>query len=238
MSEESDARATRFDLAVAELTKMNAGQQPLNDVLACTVALAKTVLRLPVEASVTLVDSQEATTPAFTGQVAFDLDERQYQLGYGPCLASAEAGQLISIPDMATEPRWPQFTVQAQSRGVYSSLSVPLPVQRQVIGALNLYAPAKRLFGGDVIELAHRFGDYAAVAIAHTTLYLSTSQLAEQMTHAMQSRAAIEQAKGILMGQRRCDADAAFDILVELSQKSHRKLRDVADTLIAHTLAS
>jgi GAF domain-containing protein len=237
LSGDTDARASRLELAVAELTKINARQQPLNDVLGRTVELAKTVLRLPIEASVTLIDSEEATTAAFTGRVAIDLDQTQYQLGYGPCLASAEAGQLISIPDMAAEQRWPQFTDEALNRGVHSSLSVPLPVQRQVIGALNLYAPAEQSFGQDVVGLAQRFGDYAAVAIAHTTLYLSASQLAEQMTHAMQSRAVIEQAKGILMAQRRCDADAAFDILVELSQHSHRKLRDVAHTLVAHTLA-
>jgi hypothetical protein len=40
------------------------------------------------------------------------------------------------------------------------------------------------------------------------------------------------------MGQRRCDADEAFDILVGLSQTSHRKLRDVATVLIEHTLGS
>jgi AmiR/NasT family two-component response regulator len=40
----------------------------------------------------------------------------------------------------------------------------------------------------------------------------------------MQSRAVIEQARGILMGGRRCGADEAFDILVRLSQQSHRKL--------------
>jgi GAF domain-containing protein len=238
MSTDQDAPVSRLDFAVAELTKINAGQQPLNDVLARTVQLAKTILRVPIEASVTLIDSEEPTTPAFTGRVAMDLDETQYQLGYGPCLAAAEAGQLVSIPDMATEERWPEFTADARRSGVHSSLSVPLPVQRQVIGALNLYSSEGQSFDDDVVALAEKFGDYAAVAIAHTTLYLSTSQLAEQMSHAMQSRAAIEQAKGILMGQRRCDADAAFNILVGLSQHSHRKLRDVALILIDHTLAS
>jgi AmiR/NasT family two-component response regulator len=48
----------------------------------------------------------------------------------------------------------------------------------------------------------------------------------------MQSRAVIEQAKGILMVTRRCDADAAFDGLVELSQSTNRKLREVAELLV------
>ncbi len=38
-------------------------------------------------------------------------------------------------------------------------------------------------------------------------------------------------AKGILMGQRGCDAEEAFHILVKLSQDTNRKLRDVAHAL-------
>jgi GAF domain-containing protein len=235
MSAPTDFHAESSELA-AELTKINASGEPLNEVLKRTVELAKTVLRVPIEASVTLIDSQGATTPAFTGQTAMDLDETQYELGYGPCLAAAEAGQLVSIPDMATDTRWPQFTAGAQTKGVASSLSVPLPVQRQVIGALNLYSSEEHAFADEVIELAEQFGDYAAVAIAHTTLYMSNRELAAQMTQAMHSRAVIEQAKGVLIGQRRCDADEAFNILAGLSQHSHRKLRDVAKAVVEHTL--
>ena len=50
---------------------------------------------------------------------------------------------------------------------------------------------------------------------------------------AMDTRGVIEQAKGMLMLHKRCDADAASDVLVELSQTSHRKLVDVAGTLVA-----
>jgi AmiR/NasT family two-component response regulator len=48
----------------------------------------------------------------------------------------------------------------------------------------------------------------------------------------MRSRAVIEQAKGILMSQRRCDASAAFSLLAAASQRSNRKLRDIAQALV------
>lgn len=238
MSTPTNDELRASEVAFAELTKINAGQEPLNDVLSRTVELAKSVVAAPIEASVTLIDSNEATTPVFTGPTAIELDERQYQLGFGPCLAAAEAGQLVLIPDMIVEARWPEFTTHAQNKGVRSSLSVPLPVQRQVIGALNLYSSETRVFTVGIVELAEKFGDYAAVAIAHTTLYMSSAELAEQMAQAMRSRAVIEQAKGILMGEHRCDPDEAFDILVRLSQRSHLKLRDVAKMLIDQTIAS
>jgi AmiR/NasT family two-component response regulator len=52
------------------------------------------------------------------------------------------------------------------------------------------------------------------------------------MQKAIENRAVIEQAKGIIMGDRRCTPDQAFAILTKLSQDSNRKLRDVATALV------
>jgi AmiR/NasT family two-component response regulator len=52
------------------------------------------------------------------------------------------------------------------------------------------------------------------------------------MYEAMEHRAVIEQAKGVIMGDRRCGPEEAFDILRHLSNASNRKLRDVAQTLV------
>ena len=53
------------------------------------------------------------------------------------------------------------------------------------------------------------------------------------MRLAMDSRAVIEQAKGVLMAQRRIDADQAFDVLREASQRYNRKLRDIAQGIVS-----
>jgi AmiR/NasT family two-component response regulator len=55
------------------------------------------------------------------------------------------------------------------------------------------------------------------------------------MQAAMESRAVIEQAKGIVMRERRCTADEAFANLVKISQDTNRKLRDVATALVNRT---
>ncbi|HWC36271.1 MAG TPA: GAF and ANTAR domain-containing protein [Mycobacteriales bacterium] len=222
--------------AFTELGGLALGGLPLNDVLDRTAELAKTVVRLPIEASVTLIEGEHATTPSYTAQLALDLDHTQYDLGYGPCLAAAEAAHRVLIPDVKTDNRWPDFATAALDRGVASMLSVPLPVQRQVIGALNLYAQQVDVFDDRTVALGVRFGAYAAAAIANTKLFTSAAELAQQMAQAMASRADIEQAKGILMAQRRCSADEAFDLLVNLSQTSHRKLRDVAGVVIAEVV--
>ena len=55
----------------------------------------------------------------------------------------------------------------------------------------------------------------------------------EQLNKAMESRSAIEQAKGVLMSTMRIGPDAAFAVLVAASQRENRKLREIADRLVA-----
>src|SRR3954451_24610245 len=131
---------TELASAFSELGKIIFEQQPLSDVLMRTVQLTKTFLPVPAQVSVTLIAGDEATTPAATDPLALKLDETQYATGYGPCLAAAQAGHVIALGDTADDNRWPDFARDAQQHSVCSSLSVPLPVQRQVIGALNMYA--------------------------------------------------------------------------------------------------
>jgi hypothetical protein len=58
-----------------------------------------------------------------------------------------------------------------------------------------------------------------------------------QLRVAMESRAVIEQAKGIIMGATHRHAEAAFDLLREQSQRQNRKLRDVAVDIVKQMTA-
>jgi AmiR/NasT family two-component response regulator len=104
-----------------------------------------------------------------------------------------------------------------------------------VRGALNIYGQEPAAFDDDTVLLAQTFAGYAAVALANAHLYHSTASLAQHMQAAMESRAVIEQAKGIIIGERRCTADEAFAVLTKVSQDSNRKVRDVAAALVART---
>jgi ANTAR domain len=86
-----------------------------------------------------------------------------------------------------------------------------------------------------LVESDRTFAGYAAVAIANVRLYQSTATLAEDMRRAMESRAVIEQAKGILVAQQHCTPEQAFELLTRLSQTTHRKLRDCAADLVTST---
>jgi hypothetical protein len=52
-----------------------------------------------------------------------------------------------------------------------------------------------------------------------------------QLRTAMASRACIEQAKGILMLLTNCSEQGAFDLLAHISSHTHRKVREIAQTI-------
>ena len=218
--------------AFAELARITLADHSLDSVMDTIATLAKSTLQLDGEVSVTLVERGKASTVAQTGHLARELDERQYDRGYAPCLDCIEGGEPLIVSNMDDEPRWPDWAKSAAGAGAGSSMSMPVPLQREVFAALNIYSLERDAFDDAAVELASTFAAYAGVALANMHLYTAQGQVAEQLQTAMRSRAIIEQAKGILMGQRRCSSQQAFDILVGLSQDTNRKLRDVAQALV------
>jgi GAF domain-containing protein len=219
--------------AFGRLGRLKLAETDLKGVLDEVAQLAKRTIPGAEEVSVTLVNTKKAYTAAYTGQLAVDLDEMQYDQGHGPCLDASAGATTLSLPDMSTEDRWPDWATRALQAGTRSSLSIGLPMHEQVTGALNVYATEPQAFDEDAILLGQTFAGYAAVALINAHLYDAQASLAQQMQAAMQSRAVIEQAKGIIMGSRHCTADEAFAILTRLSQDTNRKLREVATALVA-----
>ncbi|MDT0377810.1 ANTAR domain-containing protein [Streptomyces sp. DSM 42041] len=56
-----------------------------------------------------------------------------------------------------------------------------------------------------------------------------------QLQQAIESRAVIDQARGMVMVMCRCTPHSAWDVLVEVSQHTNTKLRTVAGSLVATT---
>src|SRR5690606_21930681 len=102
--------------------------------------LARQVIPGADDVSMTLIQDEKPSTVAHTGPLSLDADELQYERGHGPCMDAGRAGLVLLIDDMRTETRWPDYAPVAAAHGALSSLSVPLPVQDEFIGALNVYA--------------------------------------------------------------------------------------------------
>jgi GAF domain-containing protein len=206
----------------------------LPEVLDRLVAIAKTSLTGAEEVSITLVRRDKPWTAAYTGQLALDADELQYERGYGPCIDAGVSGLVLRVDDMRDEPRWPDYAAKVAARGVLSSLSVPLPLQIDIVGALNCYATTPDAFRDDEqVELGTELAGHIAVGVTNLVAYTDAAEYGEQMREAMASRAVIEQAKGVIMAQNRCDADRAWEILRKASMGRNVKVRALAESVVA-----
>nr|MDQ3989594.1 GAF and ANTAR domain-containing protein [Actinomycetota bacterium] len=123
-----------------------------------------------------------------------------------------------------------QYRTSVLAHGVRSSLSLPL--RDGIAGALNLYASRPRAFGETEREYGQRFAAEASRALALASRMARQSELTTQLEAALASRATIDQAIGIIMGQNRCDADHAFGLLRAASQNRNVKLRSVAAEIV------
>jgi hypothetical protein len=169
------------------------------------------------------------TTVVYTDRMVPEIDQVQYDWDRGPCLDAARTQQVLEIDDMRSDDRWPEFAAAAVAHGVLSSLSVPVVVIANGLGALNFYDGTTSFFDDDRRRLAGLFAGQCAV----TSQYWTAAYEAMNLATAMQSRATIEQAKGVIMATTRCSAEEAFDVLRAQSQQENRKLRDIAAEIIA-----
>jgi len=220
-----------------ELAQVALVDRSLPEVLGDIVAIAARGIPGAEASSITLLRAEKAFTAAHSGEMALAADELQYAHGYGPCMDAGRGGVLLRIDDMRTETRWPDYVAHVlTATPVLSSLSVPLPYQGSAIGALNNYSTKPAAFASpESLRAGTDVAEVIAVAVANADAHAQLFDQARNMRVAMESRAVIEQAKGVLMAQRHVDAEQAFEILREASQRYNRKLRDIAAGIVEST---
>jgi GAF domain-containing protein len=218
--------------ALERLGRLALREHCMKSLLQSVAELATEVMPGDLEASVSLLINDRSSTAVFTGRLALDCDESQYGRGYGPCLHAAGSGELVEIADAQSETRWRDYMEHAVEHGALSSLSVPLPINVGIVGALNVYARKPHAFDEDSRSVVTRFAAYAAVVAANMYAYEEARDLIEHLERRVDSRAVIERATGILMERYEFTADQSLQALTQAARHADTKVRDIADTLV------
>src|SRR3954454_24131323 len=230
-----DGRSDPFDPTglFAELAGLLSQQRDFSELLHAIAELA--VSRIPgaEDCSVTLTSGSARYSPASAGDLARRLDENQFNLGQGPCLDAGSSGEMLVIADVDEDDRWPAYLSLATVIGLGSSVSVPLPLQQEYLGAFNFYSRSPHAFYTDSIHVSQRLAAHVATVMSRTRLTDSVSEAAEQLQDSMHTRVVIEQAKGILMAARQCTSSDAFEHLRRIAQHEQRLLADVAASIVS-----
>jgi GAF domain-containing protein len=181
-----------------------------------------------------LGEDGKPTTAIFTDEAAPEIDKGQYDSGRGPCLDAWREKRVVRLDDLnEMSGPYPEFMDAAKAHGIQSSLSLPMIAGDRAVGALNLYAEVTNGFSEEDEAVGVDLAAAAAIVLSNASAYWEASQLSEQLTEAMKSRAVIEQAKGMLMAQSpHLTADDAFDLLRRASQRENLKLREIAQRIV------
>jgi GAF domain-containing protein len=176
--------------------------------------------------------NRSRTTVAASDQRTLDLDEIQYGNDDGPCLHSARTGDVVTVDDVATDQRWPDYLAKAAQCGLRSSLSIPLRLGGAVTGALNVYVFDDHRFDNAERAMLGQFADEASRAVSLALRHDDVTQTNDHLHTAMATRRVIDQAIGLIMAQNRCSADEAFGILRRASQHRNVKINQLAAELL------
>lgn len=94
-----------------------------------------------------------ATTP-----VVREIDLMQYEvLKDGPCITCLQTRRAAVSGSLGADTRWPRFGARVARLGLASALALPLLIDDQVVGSINVYAQGRDVFGDHAVRLRTAF---------------------------------------------------------------------------------
>jgi transcriptional regulator with GAF, ATPase, and Fis domain len=153
----------------------------------------------------------------------------QLQHAEGPCLECFQTGLPVSEPELATaEQRWPAFAPAALGAGFAAVQALPMRLRDEVIGAMNLFRRAPGRLDETGLRVGQALADVATIGLLQERNFRHQEVLAEQLQGALNSRVAIEQAKGVLAERLGLDMEQAFGLLRGQARAQGRRLAELA----------
>jgi hypothetical protein len=227
---------SHLDMSVFEAVAAGIGRYFVDDptvdaTLQRVADLGLKALPMSSDVGITLTVAHRPCTRVYTATRVVDIDDAQYANNDGPSLDAMEWNEPRVIGSTREHGRWRHFRMQALEHGVLSTMSLPMRTQGGTVGALNFYAPTEDAYREPQLRVGALFAQQGAFVLA----YWEARNKGDDLLKAMESRATIDQAKGIIMATMRCTPDEAMTMLISHSQHQNEKLRTVAAEIVRST---
>jgi GAF domain-containing protein len=160
----------------------------------------------------------------------------QLQSDEGPCLVSYTTGTSVASDDLVADGRWPVFAHEALAVGFRAVRAFPLRLRDEVIGTLNIFSTDAAGSSEEDRQVCQALADVATIAILQNQAARKVETVNGQLQHALDSRVAIEQAKGVLAERLHVDMIAAFEVLRHYARNNNLHLSQVAKAVVDGTL--
>jgi hypothetical protein len=210
----------------------------VDDVLADLAQVSLRLVPHAEHASTSRRNRASFVTIGPTSDVPPRVDRIQYELGHGPCVDAILSDNLFNAGDLRVDLRWPEFGRRAaEETGILSMLAFRLyfeePATAEMLAGLNLYASKPEAFDEVDETMIGLVATHGALAVAAA----QQQRRADGLAAALQSNRDIGAALGVLMARLLVTREQAFDLMRITSQRTNRKLRDIAqDVLDSGTL--
>jgi GAF domain-containing protein len=161
-----------------------------------------------IAVSVSVVESALTFTVVASNKVGTYMDAMQYLDG-GPCLDSAEEGELLASHAPTDESRWFMFAKAGRHLGIESTLSLPVLEDGNVVATVNLYGETSDAFDGRHEELASVCGAWASNAVTNADLGFTSAVQAAAAPDRLMSHRDLDLAAGVVSVARHLDLEEA-----------------------------
>jgi len=214
--------------AILKVSRTITSDLYLEDILKLIVTVTAEITDSKI-CSLMLLDEKTNTLVLKTTQSMSEAYNTKPPLKVGEGIAGKVAleNRAISVYDITKEPEY-KYKDIAIKEGLKSLLSVPLAVKSKVIGVLNNYTSYPHKFSKDEINILATVANQAAIVIENAELMVKTNVIKEEL----ETRKAIERAKGILMRDRSLSEEGAFRKIQKQSMDMRKSMREIAEAII------
>jgi GAF domain/ANTAR domain len=166
------------------------------------------------------------------------IEELQFMLGEGPCIDAFAARRPVLVPDLADGPmsRWPAYAPAAYDGGVRAVFAFPLQVGAGRLGVLDVFRARPGPLSADELAQALTFAEVAVNTLLDGQAHAGPGAAAAGLDQAMDSRAELFQAQGMVMVQLGVSIADAFARMRAHAYAENRPLADVARDVVARRL--
>lgn len=215
-------------------------EETYDDAIGRVCRLAAATVPACTMATVTVARGNGATgyTACATDDAARGADDAQHELHTGPCLDAARTGEPFDVDDMTAETRWAPYPERALALGIRSSLSLPLFVDDQPVGALNLFAPEARVFGEEDRARGRLLAPQVGIALANLDRYYATRDEIIRLQREIARDAVVDRAVGVIIARTGWTEDVAMADLRARARSAGVDVHDAAETIVSEVVGA
>jgi transcriptional regulator with GAF, ATPase, and Fis domain len=186
---------------------------------------------------VLLLHEQQLTVATANSDVGDAVEALEVELDEGPCVDCARIGRPVAVPDLAAAAdRYPRFVPRALEAGAGAIHALPMTGHGELVGSLNVVSVKPTELADSELSSARMLSDIAVSYIFAVRLHQETSELADQLQSALDTRVLIEQAKGMLAERHGEPPTNAFDRLRRHARSKSTSVREIARQVVEERL--